>query len=152
MAITPDEDKTAFWNRIRGDPWIEKKFGLQSATESIASRTIRKQRTVDDEELKGDIRLVLIFDIASNESIGPYEQSCIQVDVLVPADRQYWADGILTQIVALCGAENEDGWTVKGRPLAKTVSVGDLTAAAGFYRCGARFYYYSATVKRKQTL
>lgn len=152
MAITPDEDKTAFWNRIRGDPWIEKKFGLAGKSEADASRTIRKQRTVDDEELKGDIRLVLIFDIASNESIGPYEQSCIQVDVLVPADRQYWADGILTQIVALCNQHNEDGWKVNGRRIDRVTRVGDLTAAAGFYRCGARFHYYSATPTRKQTL
>lgn len=147
MAITPDADKTAFWNRIRHDPWIEKRFGLQGVGDADASRKIRKQRTIDDEELNGDKRFVLIFDTPSNEVAGPYEQSCIQVDVLVPAERQYWGDSILQQVIALCGQ-----WNVNGKPIAKVVSVGDLAAAAGFYRCGVRFYYYSTTVVQLQTV
>lgn len=141
MALTPKEDKQAFWNRIRNDPWIEKSINLKDKTIVEASHAIRQQRTIDDAELDGKIRAILIFDVASNELIGPYETSCVQIDVLAPSSAQSWADGILSQICALCGV----GWPVNGREIAKIVSVGELTSASGYYRCGARFYYYSCT-------
>lgn len=152
MAITPHEDKDAFWYRIRNDPWIDKRLGLTGMTESGAAAFIRKQRQVDDKELKGNVRFVLIFDPPSNEARGPFEQSIIQVDVLMAAAHQDRADQILQQIIALCGEQNPCGWKVNGRYVTKVVKVGDLASAAGFYRCGARFYYYSATPTELQTL
>ena len=141
MALTPAEDKTAFWKRLRHDPWLEKSFALTGKSDAQAAKKIRKNRVINDTELKGDVRFCLIFDAPSMELDGPYETSCIQVDMLVPLSAQDWADSRLSQVIALCGKN----WSVNGRAIAKVVRVAELSATPGFYRCGARFYYYSCT-------
>lgn len=152
MALTPSADKTAFWNRIRGDPYTMSRCGLTGKDDAAVARLMRKQRTVDDDDLNNENRFILIFDTPANEAAGPFAQTFIQVDILAPNAKQHWADEILEQIVALCGPHNECGWTVNGRVVDRVVPIGELTSAAGYYRCGVRFYYYSATPTKIKTL
>lgn len=148
MAITPSEDKDAFWKRIRYDPWMEKSFNLVGKTDAFAATKIRKNRTVDDTELTGDVRYALIYDIISDAILSPYELSCIEVDILAPSAAQDWADSKLSQVIALCGV----GWSVNGKSVERVTRTGELTSAAGFYKCGARFYYSSYTRNKILTI
>ena len=152
MPLTPNADKDAFWRRIRGDPYTMSRCGLKDKDDAAVSKLMRKQRTVDDAELDGKNRFILIFDTPANEAVGPFAQTFIQVDVLVPNAYQYWADEILEQIIALCGPNDYRSWCVNGRIIDRVVPLGELTSAPGYYRSGARFLYYSPTVTKVKTL
>lgn len=149
MPVTPEADKAAFFERIRGDPWICREMGID--TDEDAVKYIIKRREIDD-ELDAEIRRLMIFDVPADETRGPFERCGIQVDGLAAAANQYKIDAILSQIVALCGPSDQHCWSVNGRPIDKVVRAGDLASAAGYYRAGVRFYYYSATPTQIRTM
>jgi hypothetical protein len=146
LSAFSDQDKTAFWNRIRGDPWIQKTLGIVGAPDSTAAKYILKRNSID-EQLDSKSLRILIFDPPARElsgggGISTDEECVIQVDVLLGLAHQNIADDIKRRIIALCGQR----WNVRGRPIHKVVSAGELTSQSGFYRTGARFFYYSTTL------
>ncbi len=155
MPITPGEDKMAFYERIRYDPYIIRQW--QIADEADARKKIVLHRQFDD-MLTRDTYCIAIFDIPSEEAGGPFERSGIQVDVIFPSAYQNRADATLSQVMALCGPDNEDGWAIVfdlggvryRKEIVKAVKVGDLASAPEFYRCGARFFYNSCTITNKR--
>lgn len=148
MPITPGEDKQAFYERIRGDPYIIRQW--QIANEADARKKIVLHRQFDD-MLTAGTYCMAIFDIPSEEAGGPFERSGIQVDVIFPAAYQNRADATLRQIIKICKPTNKDGWGIAfaldgehyRKDILRVLKVGDLASAPEFYRCGARFYYNS---------
>lgn len=146
MPITPDQDKDAFYKRIRGDPYVLKVLNLPDNNTAIAQHIVKRRENIDP--LNSQSRYVFIFDVPSSSAMFPFEQSCMEIDVLCPAAYQFKADLVIEQIVALCGPLNECNWEVNGREVTRAVKVGNLAATPGFYRVGVRFYYYSSTPTR----
>ncbi|NLW79055.1 MAG: hypothetical protein GXY32_06555, partial [Ruminococcaceae bacterium] len=84
MPLTSGRDKAVFWNRLLGDPYIQKNMALAGADDAACARKIIKQREIN-EQLKADSRFICIFEAPAQGLAGPFQLTVMEIDVLMAA-------------------------------------------------------------------
>ncbi|MEE1493103.1 MAG: hypothetical protein UGF45_14155 [Massilioclostridium sp.] len=140
MAVTPSQDKKAFWKRIRYDPEILRLMGWENVSPVEFPDLILTKRAIPG-ILKASDRYICIYNTSGKRTYDTaFSSPVMQIDVLVPYQDSDRADRVVERLIPLF----TKNFKVNNRYVLFDSQLGDTTAPSGFYCHSVRFFYYTS--------